>query len=358
MVRVLVGEAASPKPQAPSPKSQRVAVLECEIDDMNPQIFGVLMDKLYQAGALEVFYVGRADEEEPSRHVDDDGREARAPRRHERDRVSRIDDNRGPAPGAVARVSRSGDGAVETTLGPVRFKVASRDGRVLNAQPEFDDLAKLSEQRGIPIKDAAGAGVQGVARTMKYFLTTAIDFVNSRPHLGTAYEKITADIIARYRRLAGYETHFLMGNDEHSQNVFRKAAEQGKDPLAYCDEMERVFRDVWKRLDLSFDDFIRTTDRRRHFPAVRKMAQACLDNGDIYEGSYEGWYCEGCEAFKPEKDLVDGACPIHKTKPQWIKEKNWFFRLSKYQQPLLEHYSRTTRRSSNRRFAGTRSCVS
>jgi methionyl-tRNA synthetase len=174
---------------------------------------------------------------------------------------------------------------------------------------------------------------------MKYFLTTAIDFVNSRPHLGTAYEKITADIIARYRRLDGYDTHFLMGNDEHSQNVFRKAAEQGKDPLAYCDEMEQVFRDVWQRLDLSFDDFIRTTDRRRHFPAVQKMAQACLDNGDIYEGSYEGWYCEGCEAFKPEKDLVDGTCPIHKTRPQWIKEKNWFFRLSKYQQPLLKHYA-------------------
>jgi methionyl-tRNA synthetase len=174
---------------------------------------------------------------------------------------------------------------------------------------------------------------------MKYFLTTAIDFVNSRPHLGTAYEKITADIIARYRRMAGYDTHFLMGNDEHSQNVFKKAAEQGKEPLAYCDEMEQVFRDVWKRVDLSFDDFIRTTDRKRHFPAVQKMAQACLDNGDIYEGSYEGWYCESCESFKPEKDLVDGTCPIHKTKPQWIKEKNWFFRLSKYQQPLLKHYA-------------------
>src|SRR5688572_8684256 len=174
---------------------------------------------------------------------------------------------------------------------------------------------------------------------MKFFLTTAIDFVNSRPHLGTAYEKITADIIARYRRLAGYNTHFLMGNDEHSQNVYRKAVEQGKEPLAYCDEMEHVFRDVWRRLDLSFDDFIRTTDRRRHFPAVQKMAQACLDNGDIYEGAYEGWYCEGCEAFKPEKDLVEGLCPIHKTKPQWIKEKNWFFRLSKYQQPLLKHYA-------------------
>jgi len=173
---------------------------------------------------------------------------------------------------------------------------------------------------------------------MKYFLTTAIDFVNSRPHLGTAYEKITADIIARYRRLAGFETHFLMGNDEHSQNVYRKAVEQGKDPLAYCDEMEGVFREVWQRLDVSFDDFIRTSDKKRHFPAVQKMAQACLDNGDIYEGAYEGFYCVGCEAFKQEKDLVDGNCPIHNTKPQWIKEKNWFFRLSKYQQPLLKHY--------------------
>ena len=173
---------------------------------------------------------------------------------------------------------------------------------------------------------------------MKYFLTTAIDFVNSRPHLGTAYEKITADIIARYRRLAGFDTHFLMGNDEHSQNVFRKALEQGKEPLAYCDEMEQVFRAVWKRLDVSFDDFIRTSDPKRHKPAVQKMAQACLDNGDIYEGSYEGFYCVSCEAFKQQKDLVDGNCPIHNTKPQWIKEKNWFFRLSKYQQRLLTHY--------------------
>ena len=173
---------------------------------------------------------------------------------------------------------------------------------------------------------------------MKFFLTTAIDFVNSRPHLGTAYEKITADIIARYRRLAGYDTHFLMGNDEHSQNVYRKAVEQGKEPLAYCDEMEHVFREVWRRLDLSFDDFIRTTDRKRHFPAVQKMAQACLDNGDIYEGAYEGFYCVSCESFKQEKDLVDGKCPIHQTKPEWLREKNWFFRLSKYQQRLLEHY--------------------
>ncbi|HQZ39331.1 MAG TPA: methionine--tRNA ligase [Vicinamibacterales bacterium] len=172
-----------------------------------------------------------------------------------------------------------------------------------------------------------------------FFLTTAIDFVNSRPHLGTAYEKITADVIARYHRLKGDDTWFLMGNDEHSQNVFRRAQEQGKDPLAYCDEMEQVFRDVWRGLDISFDDFIRTTDQKRHVPAVQRLVQACLDNGDVYEGTYEGPYCVGCEEFKPEKDLVDGLCPIHKTKPEWIREKNWFFRLSRYQQPLLKFYA-------------------
>src|SRR5262245_52429439 len=175
---------------------------------------------------------------------------------------------------------------------------------------------------------------------MKFFLTTAIDFVNSRPHLGTAYEKITADVIARYRRLAGFDTWFLMGNDEHSQNVFRRAQELGQDPLAYCDEMERVFTDVWRQLDVSYNDFIRTTDDRRHRPAVQRLAQACYDAGDIYEGVYEGWYCVGCEAFKQEKDLVDGHCPIHPSiKPDWIREKNWFFRLSNYQKPLLAHYA-------------------
>jgi methionyl-tRNA synthetase len=174
---------------------------------------------------------------------------------------------------------------------------------------------------------------------MKFFLTTAIDYVNSRPHLGTAYEKITADVIARYKRLAGFDTHFLMGNDEHSQNVFRRAQELGQDPLAYCDEMERVFTTVWKALDVSYDDFIRTTDVKRHRPAVQKMAQACFDAGDIYEGVYEGWYCVGCEAFKQEKDLINGFCPVHPTiKPDWIREKNWFFRLSNYQQRLLDHY--------------------
>jgi methionyl-tRNA synthetase len=172
----------------------------------------------------------------------------------------------------------------------------------------------------------------------RFYLTTAIDYVNSRPHLGTAYEKITADVIARYQRLCGVETRFVMGNDEHSQNVFRRARELGEDPLTYCDRMEEAFRDVWKRLSISFDDFIRTT-QPRHRAAVQLMAQRCLDAGDVYEGHYEGWYCVSCEAFKQEKDLVDGKCQIHLTTPDWIREKNYFFRLSKYQRPLLDHFA-------------------
>ena len=173
---------------------------------------------------------------------------------------------------------------------------------------------------------------------MRFFLTTAIDYVNSRPHLGTAYEKITADVIARYKRLAGFETHFLMGNDEHSQNVYKRAVERGMDPRAYCDQMEQEFRAVWRQLDISFDDFIRTTEPR-HKAAVQRMVQANHDAGDIYEGYYEGWYCVSCEAFKQEKDLVDGKCLVHPTlTPEWIKEKNYFFRLSKYARPLLDHF--------------------
>ena len=171
----------------------------------------------------------------------------------------------------------------------------------------------------------------------RFYLTTAIDYVNSRPHLGTAYEKIAADVIARYKRLCGIETHFVMGNDEHSQNVFRKARELGEDPLAYCDRMAREFLDVWKRLDISFDDFIRTTEPR-HKAGVQELVRRMTAAGDIFEGHYEGWYCDSCEAFKQEKDLVDGACPIHRTKPEWIREKNYFFRLSKYTERLRLHF--------------------
>jgi methionyl-tRNA synthetase len=175
----------------------------------------------------------------------------------------------------------------------------------------------------------------------KFFLTTAIDYVNSRPHVGTAYEKITADVIARYKRLCGFDVHFLMGNDEHSQNVYKRAVEQGfhNDPVGYCDKMEREFRAIWDELECSYDDFIRTT-QPRHKIAVQKLAQACYDTGDIYEGLYEGWYCVSCEAFKQEKDLVNGKCPEHPTlTPEWIREKNYFFKLSKYRDALLKLFT-------------------
>ncbi len=171
----------------------------------------------------------------------------------------------------------------------------------------------------------------------RFYITTAIDYVNSRPHLGTAYEKIAADVIARYHRLCGVDTHFVMGNDEHSQNVYRKARELGEDPLAYCDRMAQEFLDVWKRLDISFDDFIRTTEPR-HRAGVQELVRRMSAAGDIFEGHYEGWYCVSCEAFKQEKDLIDGTCPIHRTRPDWIREKNYFFRLSAYRDRLLAHF--------------------
>ncbi len=173
----------------------------------------------------------------------------------------------------------------------------------------------------------------------RYFLTTAIDYVNSRPHLGTAYEKVTADVIARYKRLNGFDVRFLMGNDEHSQNVFRQASDAGLDPVAYCDQMEQQFRQAWSSLDISFDDFIRTTEPR-HKAGVTEIVNRLHGAGDIYQGTYEGWYCIGCEAFKQEKDLVGGRCPLHpQTDPQWLKEDNYFFRLSRYQQPLFDHFA-------------------
>ena len=172
---------------------------------------------------------------------------------------------------------------------------------------------------------------------MRFYLTTAIDYVNNKPHLGTAYEKIAADIIARYKRLAGYDVHFVMGNDEHSQNVYRKARDLSLDPVEYCNRMESEFRSVWARLHISFDDFIRTTETR-HRTAVQTLLERSRAAGDVYDGVYEGWYCISCEAFKQEKDLENGLCPIHLRKPEWIKEKNYFFRLSAYRDRLLQFY--------------------
>ncbi len=169
------------------------------------------------------------------------------------------------------------------------------------------------------------------------FITTAIDYVNSLPHLGTAYEKIGADVLARFYRLCGTKTRFLMGTDEHSLNVERKARATGKSPQQFCDEMSAGFVNTWKKLDISFDDFIRTT-QQRHVDTVQDFFRKMHASGDVYVGKYQGWYCVSCEAFLREKDLADGVCPTHKTKPEWIEENNYFFRLSRYADRLLAHY--------------------
>jgi len=169
-----------------------------------------------------------------------------------------------------------------------------------------------------------------------FYITTAIDYVNSLPHIGTAYEKIGADALARFRRMEGDDVRFQMGNDEHSVNVKKAAESQGLHPKDYCDQMRGKFTEIWKKLHISYDDFIQTSEPRHH-EASKKLFKKIFETGDIFEGEYEGWYCESCEAFYTEKDLTDGLCPNHKQKPKWLKEKNFFFRLSKYQAPLLKH---------------------
>ncbi len=174
----------------------------------------------------------------------------------------------------------------------------------------------------------------------KFYLTTAIDYANSNPHLGTAYEKIGADVVARYRRMLGDDVYFAIGNDEHSQNVRKKAEEMGMDPKAYCDEMAEKFQTTWRGLHVGYDRFIQTTEPIHH-QVVREIAQRIHEyrtpKGEavIYKAPYEGYYCVSCEAFFGEKDLVNGQCPNHKTKPEWIREENYFFRLSAFT-PELE----------------------
>jgi methionyl-tRNA synthetase len=172
---------------------------------------------------------------------------------------------------------------------------------------------------------------------MSFYITCAIDYPNSRPHIGTAYEKIAADTIARYQRLAGEEVFFLMGLDEHSQNVERRAREEGLSPQEFTDRMEQEFRKAWAAVNVEFDDFIRTTEAR-HRVAVEAMVAGAEASGDLYEGVYKGYYCVSCEAYYQERDLVDGNCPVHETPPEFREEANVFFRLSGYQDRLKAHY--------------------
>jgi len=166
----------------------------------------------------------------------------------------------------------------------------------------------------------------------RFFLTTAIDYANGDPHLGHAFEKIGADAIARYRRLRGDSVWFLIGMDEHGQKVAQTAADRGISPQALVDEVGAAFEAMWARLGISHDQFIRTT-AEAHKAGVRELIERIFTRNpdDFYERSYRGRYCVGCEAFKADSEIVDGRCVLHPTRTlEWVEERNWFFRLSRY----------------------------
>ena len=169
-----------------------------------------------------------------------------------------------------------------------------------------------------------------------YYITTPIYYVNAAPHIGHAYTTIVADVLARHHRLLGYQTFFLTGTDEHGDKIAEAAKNADITPKQYADNISAQFRELWPELAVTNDAFIRTTDAR-HVETVRFILQKVYDSGDIYFGNYEGFYCIGCERFYMEKELVDGCCPDHQTKPEYRKESNFFFKMSKYQNWLIEY---------------------
>ncbi|MDP9491277.1 MAG: methionine--tRNA ligase [Actinomycetota bacterium] len=172
---------------------------------------------------------------------------------------------------------------------------------------------------------------------MTFYLTTPIYYVNATPHIGHAYTTLAADILVRHHKQRGEDTFFLTGTDEHGSKVYRAAVDEGLEPQVYVDRIAEKWREIPERVTAEIDFFIRTTDEE-HKRFVQDFVQRIFDNGDIYEDTYAGLYCVGCEAFKTEDELVDGKCPDHDTVPEWIEEKNYFFRLSKYQEQLSRLY--------------------
>lgn len=170
----------------------------------------------------------------------------------------------------------------------------------------------------------------------RFYITTPIFYVNAKPHLGHAYSAIVADSVTRFHRLMGEDTFFLTGTDEHGDKIVQAAEANEQSPQEYVDSISALFRDLWPDMNISNDDFIRTTEPR-HVEVVQGILQKVFDSGDIYFGEYGGHYCFGCERFYTEKELVDGKCPDHQTVPEYIAEKNYFFKMSKYQGWLKEH---------------------
>jgi methionyl-tRNA synthetase len=172
-----------------------------------------------------------------------------------------------------------------------------------------------------------------------FYLTTPIYYVNDRPHLGHAYTTIVADAMVSYRELAGDDTWFLTGTDEHGEKIAQAAAKAGVTPQALADRNSGAFRETWRELGIRYRDYIRTTEER-HRQVVRSILQKLWDAGEIYLGKYGGHYCYGCERFYTEKEIVDGKCPDHQTPLTWIEEENYFFKMSKYQGWLIDHLER------------------
>jgi len=174
-----------------------------------------------------------------------------------------------------------------------------------------------------------------------FYITTPIYYVNARPHLGHAYTTIVADVAARFHTMGGGDAYFLTGTDEHGDKVVRAAKKENLSPRVYVDTISQLFRDLWPELNINNNDFVRTTDAS-HMAVVEQVLQKIYDAGDIYFAEYEGMYCFGCERFYTERELVDGKCPDHETEPEVIKESNYFFKMSRYQDWLIDHIRNNT----------------
>ncbi len=169
-----------------------------------------------------------------------------------------------------------------------------------------------------------------------YYITTAIDYPNSRPHMGHAYEKIVADFLARWHELNGEDVYFLTGTDEHGQKIEKTAKEAGKTPKQFVDEMSEHFKKLCEKLNAKIDQFIRTTDKK-HVKTATEIFTKVFDKGLITKGTYSGLYCTGCEAFYTEKDVPDGLCPVHQKAVENLSEESYFFKLSEFQQKIVQH---------------------
>ncbi|MEM2932761.1 MAG: methionine--tRNA ligase [Candidatus Pacearchaeota archaeon] len=180
---------------------------------------------------------------------------------------------------------------------------------------------------------------RGKKNQKKYYVTTAIDYVNAEPHIGHAYQKIIADVLARWHKLLGYNVWLLTGTDEHGKKIAFAAKAAGLSEKEFVDKLAAKFKESWDKLDINYSRFIRTTDKD-HEAFVIEFVKKVNEKGDIYKGFYEGYYCTQCEAYYTEKDLIDGSCPIHKIKIEKLREESYFFRLSKYQNKLLVLYAK------------------